>query len=574
MKKSLAALIFAFCSILVTSCGNSVVTSPIPPVVSSTNSSSIVPSSSVSSSVTISTLTLTADRTDINIGDSITLKVDADPVSLLETVTYEVSLGKNLVSIEGNVLTAVGYGQARIYAISQGVRSENLVINIGDSNEPESIIIRALKYYLNVGESATLSSTFTPSNYVRDNIYTIDVGYGNATIEGNIITGNNPGKVLVSSRIGNIYSNSLEIEIVIPGDEPEYFYIYTSSDENRVSLGSEITLSSYIYPTNSASNIAYVTSNDHIEIVKDKVKGLKTGTTSVYGVIGSYRSSPITITVTEYDDNPYANINKEEFYANYTPATSYQDSVDRTEYFLLSGSLDEQDQAPTMDSARPMRNGMFIRNSSSYYSDDRLTYNLVDKYNNVVKSIYYGAAYVTLEDVACYIYAFGDIPANYTESKSTSPQNNEWGKYLRLNNTYFSGDTSNYPYEPALPNNYRGVGGLVYYEMDIGTTGTDCDPKYVASEYNNGTSIVRGAARIVYARYKYTSNSNYEEIIDPNDRYLFYTYNHYNDFQEYLNYAGGWGEMFGNITGGGQISSREDYNPTPYVESLPCSFPL
>jgi uncharacterized protein YxeA len=48
--------------------------------------------------------------------------------------------------------------------------------------------------------------------------------------------------------------------------------------------------------------------------------------------------------------------------------------------------------------------------------------------------------------------------------------------------------------------------------------------------------------------------------------YVFYTYNHYNDFQEYLNYAGGWGEKFGNITGGGKISSTTDYNPTDYVE--------
>ena len=50
-----------------------------------------------------------------------------------------------------------------------------------------------------------------------------------------------------------------------------------------------------------------------------------------------------------------------------------------------------------------------------------------------------------------------------------------------------------------------------------------------------------------------------------NEKYVFYTYNHYNDFCEYLNYYGGWGETFGNITGGGTISSKTDYNPTAYV---------
>ena len=97
--------------------------------------------------------------------------------------------------------------------------------------------------------------------------------------------------------------------------------------------------------------------------------------------------------------------------------------------------------------------------------------------------------------------------------------------------------------------------------MDIGTTGTDCDPSYVAAIYNNGTTITRGAARIVYTCSDYDGNGR----VDDDERYVFYTYNHYNDFQEYLNYIGGWGEMFGNITGGGSISSDIDYNPTDYV---------
>ena len=103
---------------------------------------------------------------------------------------------------------------------------------------------------------------------------------------------------------------------------------------------------------------------------------------------------------------------------------------------------------------------------------------------------------------------------------------------------------------------------IYYYEKDLGTTGTDCDPDYEITDYNDGKTITRGAARIVYTRY----DKNKNDIIDINEKYVFYTYNHYNDFQEYLNYEGGWGEMFGNVTGGGSLSSKYDYNPTPYVE--------
>ena len=262
------------------------------------------------------------------------------------------------------------------------------------------------------------------------------------------------------------------------------------------------------------------------------------------------------------DEDPYQNVTEAEFYANYTPATSYWDAYYRTLHYFMSGSIDEQDQEPTIADNQPKENGLFVRNTSALYSSDGNIYYVIDAKGNVVNRIFKGAAYVTLEEVAAYVFAFGEVPANYDENKKAKPYNSPWGEYLRVNNTYFSGNTSKYPYEPVLPN-ISGCGGeLDYYEIDIGTTGTDCDPSYTPALYNNGSKIVRGAARIVYTRY----DKNGDKIIDINEKYLFYTYNHYNDFQEYLNYDGGWGEMFGNITGGGTISSKYDYNPTPYVE--------
>lgn len=261
-------------------------------------------------------------------------------------------------------------------------------------------------------------------------------------------------------------------------------------------------------------------------------------------------------------NDPYLNVDVDEFYENYTPATSYLDAYYRSKHNLLSGSLGEQDQAPTISANRPTFNGKYIRNSSYLFSDDGNTYYVVDSRGNVVMEIYRGGAYIMLEEVAAYVFAFGEPPANQTSDKNASPSGNPWGEFLRLNNTKFSGDTSKYPYEPVLPR-ISGCGGdLTYYEMDIGTTGTDCDPSYTAALYNNGSTITRGAARIVYSCYDINGN----KIIELDERYVFYTYNHYNDFQEYLNYWGGWGEMFGNITGGGTISSKTDYNPTDYVQ--------
>jgi hypothetical protein len=129
---------------------------------------------------------------------------------------------------------------------------------------------------------------------------------------------------------------------------------------------------------------------------------------------------------------------------------------------------------------------------------------------------------------------------------------------LRLNHSKFTGNTRKYPYEPELPNIDGCGGALYYYEVDIGTTGTTT-PGYSPALYNNGQKINRGAARIVYTRCDLNKNGVYEN----EEVYVFYTDNHYNDFREYLNYYGGWGQIFGNMTGGGSYSSKTDYNPTP-----------
>ena len=272
------------------------------------------------------------------------------------------------------------------------------------------------------------------------------------------------------------------------------------------------------------------------------------------------------------DEDPYENVTKEAFYANYTPACCLTNSKYRTQHGLLSGSKEVPGQFAVDAENRPMADGKFIRNTSAYYLDGGSTYVVLDFSGKEVMRIYKGGAYITLEEVAAYMYAFGgsksSLPANYTSSKSTKPTNNPWGIFLRVNHSFFSGDTEKYPYEPILPN-ISGCGGdAEYYEMDIGTTGTYTGDGYPVKIYNNGTTITRGAARIVYTRQDLNRNGIYE----PDEVFLFYTANHYNDFREYLNYYGGWGEIFGNETGGGTLSSEYDYNPTPYVPTGYASF--
>ena len=268
--------------------------------------------------------------------------------------------------------------------------------------------------------------------------------------------------------------------------------------------------------------------------------------------------------------DPYSEITKEEFYADYTPACCNQDAIHRSRHGFLSGSLEVPGQYAQETQKRPMENGKFIRNTSAEYIDNGNTYIVTDSNGKEVMRIHKAGGYITLEEVAAYMYAFGggeNIPANYTSKKRAQPSSSVWGEYLRVNHSYFLGNTNKYPYEPELPN-ISGCGGdLRYYEMDIGTTGTTT-PGYSPKPYIQGNKIERGAARVVYARQDLNGNGTFEN----EEVYVFYTHNHYNDFREYLNYYGGWGEMFGNVTGGGEYSSKTNANPTPYVKTAYDNF--
>lgn len=475
---------------------------------------------------------------DLKVGESFTLNLVKSEDLLGEVVWTSSS---SCASVEGGVVTALEAGIAVIKA-TLGSKSDRVIINV---TETEDEYIFGSEYpCISVAEAREIAGGYT--NSASSEKY-----YMVATVIE--LTSLSNGEMTVADETGSIYvyrSTDIDgLSLSASGIEEGHVILISGTLRNykgtlEIERGQIIA---HYDPQTEEPPRPNQGGNDDPDIGGDVGDG---GDITIPGT-----DDPIT-------SDPYVGVDEDEFYANYTPAISYMDAYYRTKHNLMSGSINEQEQEPTISPYQPKSNGRFIRNNIYIFSEDGNTYYVVDCYGEIVSEIYKGGAYVVLEEVAAYVFAFGEPPANHSASKNTKPTQSAWGEYLRVNNTKFSGNTSQYPYEPVLPR-ISGCGGdLTYYEMDIGTTGTDCDPRYDAAIYNNGYSITRGAARIVYS----CKDRNGNKIIDLDERYVFYTYNHYNDFQEYLNYYGGWGEMFGNITGGGSISSKNDYNPTDYVE--------
>lgn len=265
--------------------------------------------------------------------------------------------------------------------------------------------------------------------------------------------------------------------------------------------------------------------------------------------------------------DPYASINQNDFYNDYTPATSYEDSFYRSKHYLMSGDITPQREKP-VKSDIIKKDGVYLKNALCRYEVDRngnyISYT-INTLDDTDYKIYYCGGYTSLEETAAYNFAFGKPPANTISAKKENYPSRTWGKYLRCNKSDFSGNTTQYPYQPILTDIF---GNVKYYETDFGSIGGfDCGGRPVLN-YNNGTKIERGTCRYVVG-YKYKNGQEF----NMNDRHVFYTYNHYNDFQEYLNYKGGWTERFGNITAGNKYNDKKpSKKPTPPYEYLIAKF--
>lgn len=489
-------------------------------------------------------------------------------VNILSSCNLQIKYGSNIL-----------YGESLVNistSLNTTIIPSNLTSEVMSTQKEDSFIrLSTVKTLIYVGDSIELNFELSPNLSINDLEFEIIDGDDYVEIRDfNYVYAIREGISHIIAHCGEIYSNSITICVEKEQEINVSLTIYCSN--NTLNVGENSNLSTNTMPSGYEDYVIYeiISGSECGYIIGSTFFATKQGYVNIIGRYNNWTSNAITIAISDSNisEDPYISVDVNEFYANYKPATSYLDSYYRSLHNLMSGSIDEQDQTPTINNNRPIINGKYVKNQTTYFSSDSNTYYVLNSQGIIVNEIYRGGAYVTLEDVAAYIFAFGDVPSNYISENKATVSNYAWGKYLRLNHTYFSGDNSRYPYEPALPR-ISGIadGDLKYYEVDIGTTGTDCDPNYTASNYNNGYTITRGAARIVYSRFY---NNYLNTPIDLADRYVFYTYNHYNDFQEYLNYQNGWGEMFGNVTGGGTLSSKSDYNPTPYIEVYSQNFSI
>ena len=285
----------------------------------------------------------------------------------------------------------------------------------------------------------------------------------------------------------------------------------------------------------------------------------------------------IDINLETYED-PYVNVDKTEFYKNYTIASSYEDAYYRAQHGLLCGEYIEEDGSlPSINNPKDSATGLYLKNSNVTYEVDKdnnyISYN-INTLNNQDYKIYYGGVYTSFNDVAAYLFAFNEIPINYLPGTSKSAKKlvqQNYGELGRLNFKLYSGPSATkYQYEPYL---YGQKEKTVFYrEIDFGAnTGSNIYFSYGGSSRQIFRFLLGNSFDNNYSCSDTTWSTPNPTTID--ERRVYFTYNHYNDFTEYLNYYNGFGKVFGNVSAGNSEGYYNPNNPpTEYEETILSNF--
>ena len=160
----------------------------------------------------------------------------------------------------------------------------------------------------------------------------------------------------------------------------------------------------------------------------------------------------------------YSTVDKQGFYEDaYSRALTYNDAIARSNSKLLSGDINIPTNLPNYrgvlnpksSTGDPFYNARcrYIFKDAGYKEVIGYILNDTDGDDSNDTIIYKGGAYISMDEVSAYLFAFHEVPANWIANKNDSGQKQAvdlYGKFGRVNNGKFSGNVTRYPYQPIL----------------------------------------------------------------------------------------------------------------------------
>ncbi|MGN1373535.1 MAG: hypothetical protein ACI4VK_05795 [Candidatus Coproplasma sp.] len=258
---------------------------------------------------TITSVVASASKTSATVGDEITLTATVSGTGEYnDTVTWAITEGGTLATLDGNILTVSGTGTIKVQATANGdntKKSEVITITATAASTPDpepeqptitSVVASASKTSATVGDEITLTATVSGTGEYNDTVtWAITEGGTLATLDGNILTVSGTGTIKVqATSVGDnsIISNVITITSIS----------VTISGDDTVTAGSSITLTATVTPNSVTEPVIWaITDGSSLATINSETgvltAGNSTGTVMVTATVGSVTSVPFGVTI-------------------------------------------------------------------------------------------------------------------------------------------------------------------------------------------------------------------------------------------------------------------------------------
>lgn len=245
-----------------------------------------------------SSVKVSAEKTDIGMGEKITLSATVSPSNACTTNVDWESSDPSVVSIKNGVATAVGYGTATISASTFNDKVGSIKITVKEITA-ESVTIANAPASLFVGETSKLECTIAPANVDNPTIVWASSNTEVAVVSAKgEVTAKSAGTTTISATASNGVSTSFELVVQIREVEA----VAITADHPTMGVGEKMLLTAAVSPENATfQKVTWKSSDDTLLTVSEngEITALGCGVVTVTATTTNGISNTIEIEITE-----------------------------------------------------------------------------------------------------------------------------------------------------------------------------------------------------------------------------------------------------------------------------------
>lgn len=255
---------------------------------------------------TINTTGISLDKhkAALQVGESQMLTATVSPQNATDkTVTWS-SSNESVARVDDGKVTAISPGIAVVTAMTAMQQKETCIITVSEATvEPTGISLNRTSAGIQVGGTAHLTATVSPSNATDKTVTWSSSNSSIATVDGGTVRGVAPGTATVTARTANGKAAACAITVSAATVEPAGISLDRQSATLRA--GDLMTLTATVSPDNATDkSVIWSSSNTSVATVADgHVTGKSSGTATVTARTANGRTAQCTITVSTRKGN-------------------------------------------------------------------------------------------------------------------------------------------------------------------------------------------------------------------------------------------------------------------------------